>query len=143
MYGFDRGSGAIVWTVPAVSSRDPAGIGAQPVEDFRALVFARGALVATSLTGTIVAVDPGNGRELWRSGSPLDGSVAFAAVADEREAFFPYVSGWLAAVELAGGRERWRVGGSTVRFEHPPAVFEHLVYVTSEDGLYAIDDGEQ
>ena len=140
VYGFDRHSGAVVWTVPPVGSNDPAGDGAPRVEDVRALASARRTLVVTSLAGTVVAVDPRNGSERWRSGSPLDGSVAFAAVTDGRLAYLPHVSGWLVAVDLADGLERWRVGGSAVRFEHPPAVVEHRVYVTSAEGLYAFDD---
>jgi hypothetical protein len=136
VYGFERHSGAIVWTVPPVGSHDPAGDGAPRVEDVRALAYASGTLVATSLTGTLVAVDPRNGRERWRSVSPLDGSIAFAAVTDERAAYLPHVAGWLVKVDLADGVAQWRVGGSSVRFEHPPAVFEHRVYATSEEGLY-------
>ncbi len=143
VYGFERHSGAIVWTVPPVGSHDPAGDGAPRVEDVRALAYASGTLVATSLTGTLVAVDPRNGRERWRSVSPLDGSIAFAAVTDGRAAYLPHVAGWLVKVDLADGVAQWRVGGSSVRFEHPPAVFEHRVYATSEEGLYAVDDARQ
>jgi len=142
VYGFDRSSGAIVWSLPPVGSHDPAGGGAPQVEDVRALAV-KGLLVATSLTGTLIGVDLRNGRELWRSVSPLDGSIAFAAVTDGQVAYLPHISGWLVAVNLADGTERWRVGGSGVRFEHPPAVFEHRVYATSAEGLYAVDDVEK
>ena len=140
IYGFDRSSGAIVWTLPPIGSDDPGGRNATPADDVRALAFADGVIVATSLTGTLVAIDAPTGRERWRYVSPQDGSIAFAVVSDGRTAFLPYASGRLVAVDLIHGRARWRVGGSALRFEHPPAVSQHRVYVTSEDGLYAVED---
>ena len=138
IYGFDRSSGAVVWTLPPVGLNDPDANHATPTEDVRALAFVEGAIVATSLTGTLVAVDALTGRERWRYVSPQDGSIAFGMASDGRTAFLPFSSGRLVAV--ADGRTRWRVGGANVRFEHPPAVSEHRVYVTSEDGLYAVED---
>lgn len=113
---------------------------ANDVEDFRAMAVNGRTLLLTSLAGTLVGLSADTRRELWRYQSPPDGSIAFGLSAHGGTAYVPYASGRTIAVDVASGRERWRIGDSGRRFEWPAAVADGQVYVTSEDGLYVVDD---
>lgn len=141
IHAFERGSGAIRWSIPRLSGR-LEGTGVSPDRDFRALAFARAArlLVAGSLTGYLAAYDLDTRQERWRHTPLLYASVAFELTIDDRQIYAPYFSGTLIAVDLADGLERWRVGDWRQGFYWPAVVDGDRLYVSaSTDGFLAFD----
>lgn len=126
VYGFDRASGAISWSIPPVKvQQDPHFV----VEhDFRALASSGGTLFAGSLTGYVVAYDLSTREERWRYSSLRDGSVTFKIRSDDETVFVPYFSGTLVAVGTVDGVEQWRIDDEQAGFYWPPA--------TTRDGLF-------
>jgi outer membrane protein assembly factor BamB len=164
LHAFDRTTGASRWTMPAgvptvgkmwrsresasrLPLRRPSGAasghpseGAIDIEDFRGMAVSGSTVFVTSLTGTLVAVRAAPRQALWRFRSPPDGSIAFGLSVHEDTAYVPFASGRTIAVDLVSGQQRWSVGAGDRRFEWPAAVAGGRVYLTSEDGLYVVED---
>lgn len=96
---------------------------------FPLLLNARGdQLVAASSDGTVLALDPGTGRELWRAaaGAPITAGVG----GDGR--FASVVTATNQLVVFEGGREVWRKG-LTARVLTAPLVAGERVFVLRVD----------
>jgi outer membrane protein assembly factor BamB len=130
-----RVNGEERWTLPAVAGGDllPAH------EDFRALAVVRPHLIATSLSGVLVAYGLDAPVERWRFVSPPDGSIAFALTVADARVYVPFASGRLLVVSAADGRLIRVIGGGSRRFEWPAVIGGGELYLVAEDGLYGCD----
>ncbi len=136
IYGFSSSDGSVRWSIPKLGGSSGTDTLAQ---DFRPLTRAGAALVAGSLSGSVVAYDIETRRELWRHATPNSGSTAFAIASDRDAVYVPYVGGRLVALSLANGEERWRVGDANTQFPWPPLVFGDRIYVAaSKAGFFAL-----
>jgi outer membrane protein assembly factor BamB len=131
----DAATGRLRYALPTVG--EPAFGSAEPiVHDFRALAHAGDALIAGSLTGTVIAYDLASGRERWRR-SPMESSVAFRLASDEATVYVPYLSGQIVALDALSGRERWRIGSGAGGFVWAPLpAFGHLYVAASRAGFF-------
>lgn len=141
LYGLARTTGQVLWiTTAGALSEIVESTSAGAADDHRAIAATAETLLVTSLAGTLVGVARGSRRERWRFQSLEDGSAGFGLSVSEGVAYVPFASGRTIAVDAASGQERWRVGGAHRRFEWPAAVVDGRVYLTSEDGLYVVDE---
>lgn len=141
LYGLARTTGQVQWvtTVGALSGVVDS-TNARVADDHRVIAATAETLLVTSVVGTLVGLANGSRQERWRFQSPEDGSVGFGLVVSEEIAYVPFASGRTIAVDAASGQELWWVGGVDRRFEWPAAVADGRVYLTSEDGLYVVDE---
>lgn len=138
-----RASGTVTrprMQLPSDAESGDASEGAIDIEDFRAMAVSGSTLLVTSLTGTLVALRAEPRQTVWRFRSPSDGSIAFGLSVHDGTAYVPFASGRTIAVDVASGQERWSVGAGDRRFEWPAAVVRGRVYLTSEDGLYVVEE---
>ncbi len=88
-----RVSGSSVWQAKVDSVKFPLSIAGRP-----------DAFIAAGTDGTLVALDPGTGREIWRAGA---GSALTAGVGSDGR-FSSVITRDNALVVFDGGRELWR-----------------------------------
>ncbi len=141
LYGLNRATGLVQWTVPPVTSpavpRHPSP-GAEH-EDFRAVKSSGSRLVVTSLTGVLTAVELDTRHTAWRFQSPPDGSNGFGLTVHGPLVYVPFASGRLLIIDAHNGRQRHVLGKPTQRFYWPPTAAGRRIYLTAEDGLYVVD----
>lgn len=139
IFAFDRATGSVVWTAPSV--RLPTMEGGTPwyINDRRYLAIAGDTLIATSLDGTVLALDAATGQERWRnhvstasilSRPGVDGTVVWATHA-----------GVFVAHDLATGQVRWQYPPT----DDTPAEYASTaipdgdrIYVAGFHGFYAL-----
>lgn len=137
IHAFDVVSGTLRWSLPKLGG-DIRSIVPPSDRDHRVLAYARGILIAGSVTGYVVAFDIATQRERWRHAGGLDGSTAFLFSSDARSVFVPYVSGMVVALDLETGRERWRMGDYQVGFMWPPTVQGDQLFIgATRTGFHA------
>lgn len=90
-------------------------------QDYRPLAVSDGLVIAGSLSGEVVAHEPGTGRVAWRR-APVLASVAFDILAHDHVVFVPYFSNQIVALRARDGLELWRIGGGASRFRWVPRV---------------------
>jgi outer membrane protein assembly factor BamB len=136
IHGFNRGNGALRWSLSRVSQACPGAVG--PVDrDFRSLAHSGRLVFAGSLTGCVVAFDLDTRRERWRY-SGEEGSVGWSLAADEEVLYVPYAGGRLIVVGMADGRPRWDTGNGRQGFRWPPAIAnDRLYFASSTQGFHA------
>jgi outer membrane protein assembly factor BamB len=131
---FQARTGLRLWTLPRMRSRDPH----QPlVRDVRALSASQSVLIASSLTGALVAYDVPSRRERWRYVGGPDGAAALRIRADATTVYAPFTDGSLVALSLATGRERWRAGGAGAAIAWPPSTVADAVVTSGDDAIVA------
>jgi eukaryotic-like serine/threonine-protein kinase len=136
-----RSNGEILWTVSVPvdlkAKRQPVGAAAQG-----RLLVASG-----SETGDVVAVDSGDGHELWKVGdlASVDGAPLAPVISGDTV----YINGAsLTARNLADGNEQWAtskiVDGKT-QPSGPPLIHEKTVYATEGPYIrgYQAEDGSE
>ena len=137
VWAVDCQTGELRWTLPAITgeldSIVPAG-----EQDHRALAISGSTLLVGSTTGSVIAYDIADQREIWRFAGGRLGSTAFAMAAANNVAFVPYVSGFLIALDGATGAPRWRTYDWQQGFIWPPALAGHRAVVSSRQGLWAL-----
>ena len=134
--GFSVASGEALWSIPRVTTKPGDIITGE--RDWRALVAARGVLVAGSATGYIVAYDLATRRERWTAGGPALGSVMLRMTGDDSAVYVPTFSGELLALDLETGEELWRRGHFLEGFNWEPLVTGDLVLASaSRAGFFA------
>jgi outer membrane protein assembly factor BamB len=140
VYGFNRSSGAIEWTVPPIDRIPSILRGPLPLPetstspDYRPLVQRGQTLVVGSLKGDVVAYDLATRRERWRYLDEANGSVAFAIESDDLLVYVPFVSGRQIALSLSNGAVRWRTPNLTDGFSWPAAYSGGRVFMAGAKG---------
>ena len=126
----------------AVRTLWQANVGAAGKAVFSPAVAA-GGVSAASQDGTVVRLETGSGKQLWRvnAGQPLSGGVG----ADGSLVVVGTAQGEVIALDAADGKGRWRARASSEVLA-PPALTGDLVVVRSADSrLFAFDarDGKR
>ena len=140
VYGFNRSSGTIEWTVPAIERIPSVLRGPLPLPerstspDYRPLVRRAQTFVVGSLKGDVVAYNLATRRELWRYLDESNGSVAFAIESDDLSVYVPFASGRQIALALSNGGVRWRTPNSTDGFSWPAASDGQRVFLAGAKG---------
>lgn len=133
---YQADSGKELWSVRVAPSRleDKATGGG--------LAIAQGRLVASVGYGEVVALDPANGQQIWRTAvpSPLRGSPTM----DDSHVFVVTIDNQLAALDASDGRILWTHSGITeatgLLGAPSPAVGPGFVLVAYSSGeLYALN----
>jgi len=120
----------------AVRTLWQANVGAAGRAAFSPAVAA-GSVYAAAQDGTVVRLDSGSGRQVWRvnAGTPLSGGTG----ADGSLVAVGTAQGEVIALEAADGRLRWRARASSEVLS-PPVLTGDLVIVRSADSrLFAFD----
>ncbi len=139
IYGLDRDTGAIRWTLPRLTGPF-AGYLTATDPDHRTLVGAGGLLVAGSTTGKIVAYDVESRAIKWEHDAGPWGSTSFSFSADDAHVYIPFLGGFVAALDVATGDARWRAGDFTVGMIWAPDPDGERVYAAgSRGGVYAYE----
>ncbi|MFI2350350.1 PQQ-binding-like beta-propeller repeat protein [Streptomyces sp. NPDC019443] len=132
-----RSNGEILWTVRVpvdLKTKSPTG------------TAARGRLVVASgaEAGDVVAVDAGDGHELWKLGNPssIDGAPVSPVISGD----IVYINGaTLTARSLADGNEHWassRILDGKTQPAGPPLIHGNTVYVTEGPHIGGYSDEE-
>jgi outer membrane protein assembly factor BamB len=134
-FRLDETNGKLVWRYRLA----PAARNSGAWDPVVAELGGRKVVVVADRSGTVVALDPGTGRPLWRhfSGSAVVGPIAvregtvFVPTGDGRQ-------GFLVALSLADGAPRWKHGFRS-SLSGPALATNDLVFATSADGqVYAL-----
>jgi outer membrane protein assembly factor BamB len=140
VYGFDRDTGAVLWSLPAVD-RIPPIIqgplklpGSMTSADYRPLAASRSLLFVGSLKGDVIAYDLATRREAWRHLDLPQGSVSFGLASDDRSVYVPYASGRHAALAIATGHQRWRTTDPADGLIWPSASDARRVFMAGRQG---------
>jgi len=137
IWGVDLESGALRWTLPAVTG-PLVSIIPPSNQDIRALDVQGQTLVAGSNTGYIIGYDLATKTERWRFAGGLLGSTAFELQIVNGTAYVPYVSGFLVALDAATGAMRWRTNDWQQGFMWLPSVLDRRLIVGSRLGVWAL-----
>ncbi len=125
-------SGAVLWAIDIAPPHERS-----PTASGGGLAFGAGRLFVTSAYAFLAALDPDNGRELWRvrlaapvfSPPAVQGNRVFCTAAD----------GTLWALDVATGRIDWTLGGidslTTLSRGPAPAIAGELVLFASNAGV--------
>jgi serine/threonine-protein kinase len=139
IFALDQATGVVRWIAPRVHTLPgPDGFGGT-YNDLRYLALRRATVVATSTTGTMVAIDAATGRELWRT-SAYPASVVMPPSVDDSTAYVAH-GGLFAVYDLGTGRLRWALPDH----EETPNEYSGTaipdgdrIYVTGYHGFYAL-----
>ncbi len=140
VYGFDRETGTVVWTLPSIDRIPEILRGPLPLPvtatsaDYRPLATSGGFLFIGSLKGDVIAYDLATRREQWRFLDPSQGSVSFGLASDDRSVYVPYASGRQVALAVDTGRERWRTADSAEDLIWPSASDTRHVFMAGRRG---------
>ncbi len=140
VYGFDRETGAVVWTLPSIDRMPEILRGPLPLPaattgpDYRPLARSGSLLFVGSLKGDVIAYDLATQRERWRYLDPSQGSVSFGLASDDQLVYIPYASGRQVALAVATGRERWRTADSAEGLIWPSASDVRHVFMAGKPG---------
>ena len=140
VYGFDRTSGSIVWTVPSIDTiptiiRGPLALPETSTgPDYRPLARSGQIVIVGSLKGDVVAYDLATRQERWRYLDASNGSVAFAIASDDQSVYVPFVSGRHVALALSNGAERWRTSNAADGFSWPSASDGTRIFMAGDKG---------
>ena len=136
IYALDRSSGAILWSLPGAGTN--ARSGSPATTDSRALTVVGDALYSGSLSGWFIAYDLIARKDKWRVNVGVGSANSMRLPADADAVYLVSVSGDLAALSLSNPGVRWLIGASTHRFYSTVAIGEDRVFVSAQDGFYAI-----
>lgn len=140
VYAFDRGTGAIAWTLPAIEGVQAILRGPLPLPDtttspdYRPLSRSGPFLFVGSLKGPVVAYELATRRERWRYLDPSQGSVSFGLASDRRSVYVPFASGRQVALAISTGHERWRTADSADGLVWPSASSRTHVFMAGGKG---------
>ncbi len=136
----DRTTGAVRWTQPRPTVSDPRAL-PNTYGDLRLLTISGSVLIASSVTGYVLAYDAATGQERWRSNTKF-GSAVHPLYNDGSLAYVVHLGGQLAAMDIASGAVRWTAGtnqpGQWGEFLGAPAVRDGNLYITGRTAMYAI-----
>jgi outer membrane protein assembly factor BamB len=129
-YGLDAQTGAPVWTYET----------GKPVE--APVIVAEGLALVTSTAGTVTALDPASGEEVWNADNS-GRAIRFAPAVSEDRLFVMDQQGYLSAYSLADGRRLWQ----SLEFDYlgaPLLAGDSLCVAASGGLIYAVDaDGRR
>ncbi len=124
VHAFDLETGNPRWTAPGFVDRDIRPI----VTDGMLLI------VGSSSVKRLVALNPADGREVWRLDTPLGGAGALRLA--DGELIFLYAGGQIMSIDPKTGAVRW--SRDDVRGTYPPALDSESVFVGGAEGLWAL-----
>jgi glucose dehydrogenase len=134
IYAFDRITGALRWKAPPL----PVVGGTTPalIRDVRPLATCDNRIFAGSTSRIVVALDPEDGREIWRTEASPWGGAAWVWCGDSTVFVFR-PGGQLEAYDAATGRRRWGITEG-YHFSFGGATDGNRLYVGGLYGLYAL-----
>ena len=140
VFGLDRTTGRLRWSLPPVDTIPPILRGPTPLPpgapgpDFRPLARSGPLLFVGSLKGDVVAYELSTQRERWRFLDASQGSVSFALSSDDRSVYVPFASGRHVALAASNGAERWRTPSADDGFHWPSVSSRRRVFLAGTKG---------
>ena len=124
VHAFDLATGTHRWAASGFFDRDIRPI----VTDGTRIV------VGSSSAKRLIALDPADGREIWKLDTPLGGAGALRLA--DGELIFVYAGGQIMSVDPRNGRARW--SRDDVFGTYPPAIDHESIFVGGAEGLWAL-----
>ena len=134
IYAFDRATGAQVWKASALLT--PGATGPAGIRDTRALATTIGMVFSSSNAKLVMALNGTDGRELWRSPTPLGGGALFLA-SDARSVFLCQPGAQFEVFDVSSGKRRWAIT-DTPACRGGPAIDGDRLFIGSTNVLFAL-----
>jgi outer membrane protein assembly factor BamB len=139
IFAIDRGSGAILWSVPGVGTRPPSSISpnAPMPSDVRAIVVVGTRLLASSEAGWFVTYDLATHLEISRSDPKIEGSQDGRIVSDGKSIYVVYLTGAVVVFSATEGSPASMAGRAGGPLIIQVALGSDRFFVPGDDGFYA------
>jgi len=134
LYGFDRATGDVRWSVPPLPFphvTDPA-----LIRDIHWLASCNGLVFVGSSSTIVLAIEPETGLERWRT--PLSLSSAEPVWCDDRSVLVMRPLGGIEVLNLVDGTTRWELRVPEYDFFYGALSDGARLYVGGLEGVYAL-----